>query len=495
MNFLQSIFQAVKGVLIKMGLVKQVQDVFKIKQIPMLDSFYTEYINTWKQIYRGFYEQWHDLKYKTVSGDKKRRMATMNAAKALCAELAGLTFNEQCEIAATDTGGTLQEYIDKVLADNSFFGQMQNLIEQAYALGGAVIKVWFENSRVTLDYVTADYFIPVCWDNKQVTDGIFVHKIVKESAYFTMLEWHLWEDKSYVIRNELYKSDNKNTLGTTVQLSTLYPDLEPEIRIEGLKHSLFVYFKPNIANNIEDNSPLGISIFANALDTLKALDVCFDSFMREFILGKKRIIVPSTAIRTVVDINGEMRRYFDANDEVYQALAFENPQDMKVQDNTVELRIEEHINSLNAFLSILALQTGLTPGTLAFNMTQGVKTATEVISENSKTFKTIKSHENIISEAIYNLIDIIVEVSQLYDVLPPTLEYNKSVTFDDSIVEDKQAKLALALQLVASGLRSKYSSLIKDFGYTEEDAVKELKRIQEENKIITGETLDFFSTE
>lgn len=482
-----------------MGLVKQVQDVFKVKQIPLLDNFYTSYINVWKRIYKGFYDEWHDVTYKTVSGDKKRKMATMNAAKALCSELAGLTFNEQCEIkvslAAEKQDDILQEYINKVLDDNYFYGQMQNLIEQAYALGGAVIKVWYENGKVTLDYVTADYFIPVCWDNKQVTDGVFVHKLVKENYYFTMLEWHLWESGNYIIRNELYKSDNKNTLGTVVPLSTLYPDLEAEITIKGLKHSLFVYFKPNIANNIEDNSPLGISVFANALDTLKALDICFDSFMREFILGKKRIIVPSTTIRTVVDTNGNMQRYFDATDEVYQGLAFENPQDMKIVDNTVELRIEEHIQSINAFLSILALQTGLTPGTLAFNMAQGVKTATEVISENSKTFKTIKSHENIIAEAIYSLVDIIIEVSQLYDILPPMLEYNKNITFDDSIVEDKQTKLALSLQLVASGLRSKYTSLITDFGYTHENAIKELQRVQEENKIITGETIDFFSLE
>jgi A118 family predicted phage portal protein len=485
-----SIVRAVKEVLRKMGLL---EDVKGVRDIPQFCQTQTALINHWKAVYKGYCPDWHDVQYSTVNGGKKRRMSSMNAAKALCAELAGLTFNERCQINVSGAG--VEEFISNVFAENRFFNQFQNLIEQCYALGGAAIKVWRENGKILFDYVTADCFIPLGWDNRLVTEGVFVSKFVKDKKYYTLLEWHYRDGEEYVVKNNLYRGENAENIGTCVALSEVYPNLQPETRIKGLKNSLFVYFKPNIANNLVDSSPLGVSVYGNALDTLRALDVCFDSFTREFILGKKRIIVPSTAVRTVPDLDGNMRRYFDANDEVYQALSFEDPAGLKITDNTVELRVDEHISAINAFLSILALQTGLTTGTLSFDGAAGVKTATEVISEQSKTFKTIKAHENVIADAVYLLIDITVELGQLYDLLPANAAYEKSVVFDDSIVQDKNADIAMSLQLVASGLRSKFTALVKDFGYTEEEAVKELRRIMEENKVVTGTTVDFFNAE
>ncbi|GHU59945.1 portal protein [Clostridia bacterium] len=479
-----------------MGIIKEIKemsDVFALAKIPRVDWYYQTYINVWKYIYSGYYTDWHDISYKTIEGAKRRRMAQMNAAKALCAELAGLVFNEKCEINIT---GALQDYINGVFDDNYFIVNMQNLIEKSFALGGAALKVWVEHGKVKIDYVAADCFIPIAWDNRRVSEAVFVHKSVRENHYFTMLEWHLWEHGTYVVRNQLYKSDSPSTLGLSIPLGSMYPELQEEARIESLKCPLFVYFKPNIANNLFDGSPLGISVFANAFDTLKALDVCLDSFTREFTLGKKRIIVPESAVRLVQDRNGGgVVRYFDASDEVYVAMHNEDGESFKIQDNTIEIRFEEHIKSIDAFLSILALQTGLTAGTLAFDNAQGLKTATEVISENSKTFKTVKSHENIISEAIRQLVEAVVSVSQLYDMIQGNLEYEISIVFDDSIVDDKQTKINTALQLTASGLLSKETALVKYLGYTEEGAKEEIARINAENQSVTAENIDYFNNE
>ena len=117
-----------------------------------------------------------------------------------------------------------------------------------------------------------------------------------------------------------------------------------------MQRSLFSYYRTNIANNLDDNSPLGVSIYANALSTLKALDVCFDSFVREFTLGKKRIIVPSSAIRYVNNPDtGQRCRYFDADDEVYEAMDTDDLESLQIKDNTVELRVEEHEAAINAY--------------------------------------------------------------------------------------------------------------------------------------------------
>ena len=65
--------------------------------------------------------------------------------------------------------------------------------------------------------------------------------------------------------------------------------------------------------------------------------------------------------------------------------------------------MEEHVAALNAFLSILCLQLGFSAGTFSFDSRGGLRTATEVVSENSKTFKTIRTVQNQLAPALEHL--------------------------------------------------------------------------------------------
>src|SRR5690625_5579343 len=76
------------------------------------------------------------------------------------------------------------------------------------------------------------------------------------TTHFTLLEFHEWENDVYVITNELYKSDDPDTIGTRVPLSDEYEELQEETRITGLSRPLFNYFKPKGFNNISPHSPL-----------------------------------------------------------------------------------------------------------------------------------------------------------------------------------------------------------------------------------------------
>ena len=216
----------------------------------------------------------------------------------------------------------------------------------------------------------------------------------------------------------------------------------------------------------------------------------FDSLQREFVLGKKRIIAPARTMKMAVLNGGRPDRYFDADDEVWEALATDNPEDLKVIDNSVDLRIEPHLNGINGDLSILCAQIGFDPGTLSFDATRGLKTATEVISENSKTFGTVKAHENIVADALKEMVDAIFELAVHYGLTwkGQTVEslisggYEVSVKFDDSIIQDKDAEISQGTMLVGAGLMSKKKFMMDTLGYTEEVADKELAQIGEEGK-------------
>ena len=499
------------------GLSKEFKDIFEVGGVPSFNQFYYFGIFICKYLYKGFYSPWHRILSPTIANPRNRRdLERMDTAKAICAELAGLVWSEQCEVHVSQEGETqpLEEFVHDVLVRNGFWTKMQEHIEQVLALGGGAVKAWYEEKRdsqgnvipgggqIRLGFCMADQFVPTAWDNAQVTDGVFISREAKDGYYYTRLEWHKWDGLTYYISNEAFRTEYKqpdpgmtesqDILGFRYPLNEIYPFLNEETALQGLTTSLFAYYRTAVANNIDDNSPLGVSIYANAMSTLKALDICYDSFIREFRLGKKRIIVPAQCIRTIADPDtGEMRRYFDASDEAYEALSTDNPDALKIQDNSVELRIDEHERAINAFLSILCLQVGFSAGTFTFDRAQGLKTATEVISENSKTYKTIKAQQLQIKLAISKMVDAIIQIASLYD-----LQWNgqsvrslaaggweTKVVFDDSILQDRQTNINEGILLTTNGLMSKKRFLIEKLGYTEEEALQELEEIANEGSV------------
>ena len=512
-------------------IAREFKDIFEIGGVPAFNEFYNFGILPWKMLYRGFYSAWHLVKAPTIADpEAKRRMAYLNLSKAVCQELAGMVWTDQTDVNLTTEGAgeedKLSDFVHKVLEQNNFSVKMLEAIEQAAALGGEALKVWYEvrhdqdgneipdSGRIKIGFCMADQFVPTAWDNAEITEGVFISRIAKNGYYYTRLEWHKWEGLTYVVTNELYRSEIKKNgsqepqdiLGYRYPLNIIYPFLSERTEFTTIEHSLFSYFRTPVANNIDDNSPLGVSIYGNAMETLRALDICFDSFVREFRLGKKRIIVPARMIKTVVDpVSGKSVRYFDATDETYEALSTDDPDSLKIQDNSVELRVEEHVAGINAFLNIFCLQVGLSAGTFSFDAKGGLKTATEVVSENSKTYKTVKNFQNMVTPAIKTLVDNIIMVAGFYDVQYEGVSiareaekgYEVSVVLDDGITQDRQTNINEGITLVNSRLMSKFKFLTDPKygqGLTEEEAQAELERIASESQV-TGMSIDRLNLE
>ena len=519
------------------GIAREFKDIFELGGVPAFSQFYYYGVFIWKYLYRGLYKPWHVVPVTAVGAkpNETRQLFRLNTAKAVSAELASLVWGEECQFSVSTAGweeqvnedgvivnpDPLKGFIDDVLRKNAFWEKLQELIEQGMALGGAAIKVWHDVRRdragneipdsgaIRLGYCMADQFVPLAWDNAQITEGVFISRRARKGWYYTRLEWHRWDGETYTITNELYKADmqrganadSQDILGIrcpTAELAELYPGLEPETVIP-VEESLFSYFRTPIANNIDDNSPLGVSIYANALETLHAIDICYDSFVTEFRLGKKKIIVPARFLRAVVDPQtGRQVRYFDPNDETYVGVA-DDDGTAGIHDISVELRVEEHVAALNALLSILCLQIGFSATTFSFDAQNGLKTATEVVSENSKTYKTIKTVQNQLRPMLEHMVRNIIDVAILYGMewQGQSVEslaaggYEVKITFDDGVTQDRQTNLNEGVMLVNSGLLSKFTFLTDrkyGQGMTEKDALAELERIRQEKQTTIDET-------
>lgn len=452
-----------------------------------------DYMQIWKEWLAGDVADFHHYKVKLASGTTvNKEILTMNMPKKVCEDMAKLLWTEKTQIQLKRKKHTIKLWSILDNKVNNFTTNFPIFIEQVMALGNGALIEYKDNGVTTIDYVTGDLVIPYKYTNSYVYGLITVSRYSEtedaetnkeKTFYYTHITYHEHENGKYKRKHELYKSENDNELGNEINFNEIYPDIEKEDEIE-TDVPYFQVLKPNLANNLDMSSPLGISIFANSIDRFKAIDLKYDSFSREFVLGKKRILVDNTTLKAkaIPNENGKIDyvQQFDANDEVYVAVEGMEKQPAKEIDFT--LRTKDHIDAINAELNWLSSNVGLGENYYKFDGVS-VKTATEVISENSKAFRTRTRHLINVNDVVYDLVRAICHIEGIdaSDIV---------ITPDDSIITDKNAEKTLALMEVQQGLKSKKSYLIKFEGMTEQQAQEELDKINEE-KMTNQEVFGF----
>ncbi len=462
--------------------VQKLREAFPDVVLPDDNGFYAK-IDGWARIFENE-PPWLTVKRAGLGKGGKRLLNRLGTAKLLCDEFARKIFAEQADISC---GGEIYDkYIYALLDREGFWKNMPALISLAFAQGGCAVREFIENGIVRIGFAEGRSFYPVSWDNKNITEGIFSTVSARSGYYYSFFERHFFSGGNARTESRLYRSSSPDETGIRVPLSELYGDAADHAEYP-LTVPLFCYFKPDISNNQQTELPLGVSVFSGCTDTLKALDVAFDSFAREFILGRKRIIVPSSCIRTVINPEtGNSERYFDSDDEVYQALRCDEDRDLRITDNTVALRITEHVDGINALLNILCFQTGLSAGSLSFDGIQGMKTATEVISQESKTAVTIRSNKNLLAEFIQSICETALLLAMETGEVPRGVP-EVSVAFKDSVIIDDNTLIDNNVKLVSAGLESKLTAIMNVLKCDENTARKELERISEETQAFPAE--------
>lgn len=432
----------------------------------------------WKSWYRGNVNDFHYYTEIICGKSVQCERLTMNMPKRNCEDISSLLWTEKTRIDLSNKTATkkLWEVLDS--KENSFTVNMPIFIEKVVALGtGVTVEYKDENNKTIIDYIDGDVVIPYKFTNGYISGLITVSRFTEEKGnkkiYYTHITYHEYIDGKYLKLNEVYKSNTETALGKQLNFNEVFPTVkESEIIIT--KNPYFQVWKLPIANNFDTGSPMGISNLANSIDRYKSIDTKYDSFYNEFILGKKRIVVDQSAMKgkmeTDDDGNPRFVQYFDKNDKVYQAINAEMKEPVKEIDFTI--RKDEHIDSINADLNWLSEDLGLGANWYKFDGTS-VKTATEVISENSKAFRTKKHYEITINDCVYDLVRAVCELEGIKT-------NNITITPDDSIIEDKNTEMTRAQMEVTQGLRSKKSYLMDIKGMSEEEAETELAKIKEE---------------
>mgnify|MGYP000101147444 FL=1 len=444
--------------------------------------------------FAGRYPQ---IEYKDSNGTKQKRdFNHLPVGRTAAKKIASLVFNEQAEIKLNDKNA--DKFIQAQLQNDRFLKNFERYLESCLALGGLAMRPYIDNDKVRVSFVQAPVFLPLQSNTQDVSSAAIVTKTTKsegqKTKYYTLIEFHEWKNsEEYTITNELYKSDNQDTVGARVPLSTLYEDLEETVNVNGLSRPLFTYLKTPGMNNKDINSPLGLSIFDNAKTTIDFLNETYDQFMWEVKMGQRRVAVPTQMIKTQYSQAGEkvvVKREFEAGQNVYEQ--FDNgdmDKGIGITDLTTSIRSDDYIKAINEGLSLFEMQIGVSAGMFSFDG-KSMKTATEIVSENSDTYQMRNSIVSLVEQALKELIISMIELAIAYGLYKgsvPTMD-KISINLDDGVFTDRNAELDYWIKVVTAGFGTHAMAIEKVLNVTPEEAMK----IESE---VHGNTLDEANSE
>ena len=264
-----------------------------------------------------------------------------------------------------------------------------------------------------------------------------------------------------------------------------WENIQEETAIRYVEKPLFSYYKPPVANNIDPESPVGVSVYARAVNLIKEADRQFGRIVWEYEASEKAVYVDEQATKPSPN-NKKSFMINKLKNRLYKTLNTNNEEFFK--DYSPDIRDESLWRGLNKTLQRIEFNVGLAYGTLSEPNTVD-KTATEIKSSKQRSYATVSKMQENLQKALENLIYAMDVLTTLYN-LAPQGNYEVSFNWDDSLIVDTEKEQMLQMQEVNQGLRSKVKYIMFRYGLTEEQAREELQQIQEE-KISNQEALGF----
>lgn len=453
---------------------KDIGDVFGVELIS--SSEMDAALKTWENISTG--------KPSWLNGDDG--IETVNMAKHISDTRAKLT---TLDIGIALSGSARADYLQKIVDD--LLKRLPDKLAEADRMGGVMIK-WNGQSW---DFILPGNFgITEKDNNGEIIGAIFAAHTSQGSAHYTRLEYHRFEGNTddggrlYRVSNKAFKNQlsakGEVTLGSEITLDKVdvWAHIEPEVAIRKLKKPLFAYYRVPGANTIDSSSPLGLSVFANAITELKAIDIAVSRKNTEIEDSKHITFVGQSLIQNAKNRNVELPRFV-----MGLGMGLNDTETSAVHEHSPTLLTEQRIKDINFNLSMAGVKCGFSEGVFVMDGQTGMITATQVEADDRDTIQTIKADRDALKDAVEQAVYGADAIVTLYG-LAPLGEYEINCNFGDityNYAEDKAAWLTYAMQ----GWVPKWLYFVKFEGMSEEEAkavVAEAEAAQAEKAMLFG---------
>lgn len=438
----------IKGVIGKMFKRKDAAEAFKTNIV--LSTEMETAITSWYNIISG--RPYWVSKDDDIDSINFAKFISSDTAKKIC-----------LDIDINVEGSVRAEYLQAVM--DALKKVLRDKVEDACSFGGIMFKPNGNIGTVCIDYVQAnDFLVTETNSNGEIRGCIFFDYYHVGKVNYTRLEYHRFDNGLYVITNKAYKSDRKDILGKQIKLSSVAPwsNIEEEVYIQNIDKPLFAYYKMPYNNTIDMSSPLGVSVFSNAVKELRDLDIAWSRKSGEIEDSKHITFVGPSAVRYAQAQNIKLPRFLkpvDLSDDVTKET---------IHEHVATILPEQRITDINSILSMISTKCGFSQGAFVLDRKTGQITATQVEADDRETIETIKDMRDALKETIDQLLYALDKYADLYD-LAPIGNYEASYGFGDltySYDEDRNRWYQYALQ----GKVPFWLYLAKFEGMSEEEA-------------------------
>ncbi len=395
-------------------------------------------INLWNDIYKNNASWLWD----------NTDMKSLNLGAAIAGEFARLVTLE-FESKVTEEG-IRGEFINSTY--QRFLKELRKICERACALGGVCLKPICEGGKIFVDVVDPLDFYPIeSNDEGVITGAVFLaHKTIGK-IFYTKLEVHKFSLGRETVHSRCFKSYTEGSLDIECSLSEVaeWAEIVPEFTVENIAGPLFVYFKMPMANNIDERSPLGISVFSGATELLRDADEQYTRYLWEFEGGELAIDAESTALKLTEKDKGLPRH----NKRVFEKLfrGHNTGQDDFYKAWTPTLRNESLESGLNTIERKIEFVCSLAYGTIS-DANDVDKTAEEIRSSKQRSYSAVVQIQKALEDALRELCYIIGVWGSIYGFCPWGKVPQMSFCWDDSIVADRAQEFTERSQLARDGV-------------------------------------------
>lgn len=403
-------------------------------------------------------DQWESL-YLNQGAWQKNRVKPLRIPSIVSKELKRLTLTE---FSASVNDAQLASALQDMLP------MLRRKLDFGIAVGGLLFKPYWSAGGIRMDIVAQNQYLPVNYTD-DTCDAIACPEMltIGENCY-TRIELHQYDRMrmTHTVTNRCFRSRNAASLGTECSLTEVaaWADMLPKKVYERVQKPLFAVFQMPDANNIDTDSLLGVSAYADALDFIHDADVHWE-----------RILWELESSERAIDASEDLFRYKDGKPVLPKGRErmfrnYEKTSDGDPIFNTFspEVRDTSYFNAFNQMLRRIENAVGLSYGTLS-EVSDVEKTAEEVKSSKQRSFTRVQDIQANLQRTLEQLVYGMQYYRDYYENRrsePAEL----TCTFGDGVLEDADKEFQRRLQMVTAQILSKEKFIAWYFGCTEEAA-------------------------
>lgn len=465
-----------------------------------VQSYYKN-IRLWNDWWKGYAQEFHQYDIKNDKGyTKKVKRKQMRMAKKICEDWADLLLNDktrilvECNEHGTDITqefltGDREEQNGGIFGASKFWKLGNKAIEREFAQGTVCFYLQLVGPTVARGRLSAESvqirvikdaqkIVPLTYDEDEVSEIALASEFTQNGENYMYIQIFKQEAEGYEIFNHYFKINN--VAGETASYMKV-DSPHGEAYSYKLPCKPFVLLKPNLENNVA-NVPLGMSIYANAIDMLESCDLAYDNLFMDTLLGKKKVFMDQALISmqpVAYTKDGQDRAVTpDVGATLENSLfvstgAQVSPESPRLfEEYNPSLRVDENKENVQFNLNLLSSKCGLGHNRYQFNM-QNMTTATQVRASNKELTESVWKQRIAIQEALTDLTrSAIILGKEKCHIQGLDPDVRITIQFDDTMFADEEAERMRVLQEISTGILKKWEYRVRYYGEDEETARK-----------------------